>query len=293
MTLAQMKYFCEVYKTGNMTQASEALHISQPSISASIRELENEFGIKLFYRRKNRLIPTKEGEIFYNKINGLLEDIIHVTNQMKVIGNSTEKIKIGVSPMLSMIIFSPLYNKIRREHPDLDIEMYEYGSLDTEDLITKEQLDLGIVILNETAENRFHIMPLKTLQLVYGVDRSHPLAGREKVSLQDLKDEKIVVMRSTSYSLGKLVLDAFDKEGVVPNVQLHSSQLLLIEQNIREGNAGAFLLEDILPMMQETVGIPIDPPIWVKTGVIWKKGTYLNSSVSNVLEFIGNNISLL
>ena len=293
MTLAQIKYFCEVYKTGNMTQASGTLHISQPSISAAIRELENEFGVKLFYRRKSRLIPTREGELFYNKVSVLLEQLTQISNQMKSIGSNTAKLTVGVSPMLSMIIFSPLYKLYRNGSNRTGIEMYEYGSLDTEELVYKEQLDFGIVILSDTADNRFHILPLKKLQLVYCVNRDHPLADREKVTLKDLEHEKIIVMRSTSYSLGKMVIEAFEKNNIQPNVQLHSSQLLLIQQHIHDMGAGAFLMEDIVPMLPDTVGIPVDPPLLVNTGLIWKKGAYLNSSASGFLSFVNKNLQNL
>ncbi|OYS86440.1 hypothetical protein CBG24_07325 [Limosilactobacillus reuteri] len=64
MNLSQLKYFTEVVKTMNMTKAATKLHVAQPSISRSIRELENELGVSLFIRQGKKLILTAQGNYF-------------------------------------------------------------------------------------------------------------------------------------------------------------------------------------------------------------------------------------
>lgn len=69
MNLTQLKYFTEVVKTMNMTKAATKLHVAQPSISRSIRELENELGVSLFIRQGKKLILTAQGNYFFTVVN--------------------------------------------------------------------------------------------------------------------------------------------------------------------------------------------------------------------------------
>lgn len=75
MKLQQLAYFVETYKYQNMSIASRKLLVSQPSISAAIRELEQEFDTPLFHRQGKRLLPTKEGDTLYALSLQLFEQI--------------------------------------------------------------------------------------------------------------------------------------------------------------------------------------------------------------------------
>lgn len=73
MTLTQLEYFCMVCRYHSITRAADALYVSQPTISTSIRDLEKEFHLKLFNHGKNRISLTKDGEAFYQKAEFILK----------------------------------------------------------------------------------------------------------------------------------------------------------------------------------------------------------------------------
>lgn len=73
MTLTQLEYFCAVCRYHSITRAADALYVSQPTISTSIRDLEKEFHLKLFHHGKNRISLTKDGEAFYQKAEYILK----------------------------------------------------------------------------------------------------------------------------------------------------------------------------------------------------------------------------
>ena len=73
MTLNQLEYFCAVCRTRSIARASEELFVSSPTISVSIRDLENEFKLRLFVHEKNRIYLTGEGEAFYKKAEEVLK----------------------------------------------------------------------------------------------------------------------------------------------------------------------------------------------------------------------------
>ena len=89
MKLQQIQYFCAACRYGNITRAAGELHVSQPSISMAIRDLEKEFGLLLIQRNNKGFAMTKEGMYFYEKAEILLEQADELAQMM---GVSTEEI---------------------------------------------------------------------------------------------------------------------------------------------------------------------------------------------------------
>lgn len=285
MKLSHMEYFLTVCRCGSVTQAAKELHISQPSISIAIREMETQFGVNLFYRRNKRLILTKEGEFFREKVADILARVRLLDDQMKDMGNLNNHIRIGVSPMISIFLYEPLRQAFRSQYFDIQLELCEYGSLESQRLLMEDNLDIAISILDERTAHHFHILNLLETRLVFCVRRGHHLAARTKVTIEDLRDEELILMKSTSYQTGALIMERFDSAGIKPNVVLHSSQLYIMKKYIVEHGAGAFFMEPMARLEPELIGIPIDPQINVRIGLIWKKGGHLYSGVSRFIDF--------
>ena len=92
-----------VCRYNNITKAAEELYVSQPAISSSIKDLETEFGVKLFYRQNNKLLLTDEGEYFLDKVTDILGAVDILSTQMKDLGNNLNHIKIGVPSMVGTL----------------------------------------------------------------------------------------------------------------------------------------------------------------------------------------------
>lgn len=91
MNLTQLKYFTEVVKTMNMTKAATKLHVAQPSISRSIRELENELGVSLFIRQGKKLILTAQGNYFFTVVNRSFNQLRLAKENVKAIHSLNNK----------------------------------------------------------------------------------------------------------------------------------------------------------------------------------------------------------
>ena len=119
LRLNQLRYFCEVCDAGSVTRAANNLHITQPSISAAIKTLESTYALALFYREKNRLILTKEGEFLYERAKVLLEQTDDLDAKLRGLGMQRHPIRIGVSPMISTFLFLPILHQIHLpKHPN-------------------------------------------------------------------------------------------------------------------------------------------------------------------------------
>lgn len=105
MKIIQLEYFCAVSQYHSITKAAQKLFVTQPAISNAIRELEKEFSVNLFSRFNNHLTLTREGELFYQKADALLQTIRQTSSQLYDLGKQVLPVKIGIPPLLSTLFF--------------------------------------------------------------------------------------------------------------------------------------------------------------------------------------------
>ena len=279
-----MRYFQTVCQYGSITRAAEELFVSQPTISFCIKELEDEFGIKLFHRRHNRLQLNVEGAFFHDKVSYILQAVDTLATQMKDMGNNHNHVKIAVPAMISTFLFPQMFNAYKELYPDVELEMLETGSLQARKLVDANSVDLGITILDNAVDDAYNLLPLVSTELVFCVNKNHPLANAEKISFKELADEHIILFKADSYQ-NIYIKRAFSEVRVTPNIMLYSSQLFTIKKFLSYGNAGAFLYRQVAEIDKDLVCIPLDTPIMQNVVLIWSKNTSLYSDAENFIQF--------
>ena len=103
MKISQLEYFCAVCRYHSITNAAQQLYVTQPAISSAIRELEKEFSISLFSRSKNHISLTKEGELFYQKAQKLLDTISQTSLELYDLGTQVPPLFRSSSRICSVI----------------------------------------------------------------------------------------------------------------------------------------------------------------------------------------------
>lgn len=279
-----MKYFQTVCRYGSITKAAEELFVSQPTISFCIKELESEFGVRLFHRRHNRLQLTVEGSYFLDKVNYILQSVDALAVQMKNMGNNRNHVKIAVPAMISTFLFPQIFNAYSKTYPEVELEMLETGSLQVRKLVDASSVDLGITIRDDVVDDTYNELPLVSTELVFCVSRKHPLADRKQISFKELSDEHIILFKADSYQ-NIFIKRAFFEAGVEPNIMLYSSQLYTIKQFLSYGNVGAFLYRQVAEMDKDLVCIPLEQPIIQDIALIWTKNGNLYSDSENFIQF--------
>ena len=284
MKLLQMKYFQTVCRYGSITKAAEELFVSQPTISFCLKELEDEFGVKLFHRKHNRLQLTVEGQFFLDKVNYILQSVNLLSTQMKDLGKNHNHVKIAVPAMISTFLFPQMFNAYSQLYPEVELEMVETGSLQTRKLVDANSVDLGITILDSVVSDSYNQLPLVSTELVFCVSKTHPLANRDKITFAQLADEHIILFKADSYQ-NTVIQRAFSEVGIEPKIQLYSSQLYTIKEFLSYGNVGAFLYRQVAEMDEDLVCIPLDKPIIQEIALIWSKSSSLYSDSENFIQF--------
>jgi len=201
------RIFYVVANNGNITKASEELNISQPAISKSIKNLEEQLGGQLFVRTKRGVILTEEGKEFYNYIKQAIEYINNAENKFTdLINLEAGCIKIGISATLTKEFLIPYLKEFHKLYPKIDIQIET--SL-TSELIPKLRNGLiDIVIFNMNDKNYgndIEIMKCKKINDCFVVNKDYEYLVNQKLSLSDLNNYPTTFHYHDQYNLEHLL----------------------------------------------------------------------------------------
>lgn len=287
MKLTQLEYFCVAARYHNITKAAKELFVTQPSISNAIKALEEEFGVNLFFRNNNKLTLTPEGEIFYKSAEELLAHADSVESEFHELRKKVTPIRIGIPPMLGTIYLPELYLSLNESFPNVDLRLFEFGSIKACNLVLEEKLDIAIVNAEQPSIDKCNSRIIDTEDLLFCVAPDHPLAGQKTLLLTMLADEPLILFNTDSVQVMTLTRQ-FKAVGVNPHIILNTSQITTLINMVKSGHMGTFLYRSIVEKHSDIVGIPVMPSIEQRIGVIWKKGKYQNTTTEKVIKFIEN-----
>jgi len=146
MDIHQLRVFTSVFKNRSFSKASEALHLTQPTISNHIKALEDEFACKLFDRMGRTIIPTKEAEVLYGKSTEIIEKadaLKEALGQLKK--ETTGKLVIGASTIPGVYLMPRIMTEFQKKYPAISFQILIADSGGIIDSISKHELLLGIV----------------------------------------------------------------------------------------------------------------------------------------------------
>lgn len=194
MTLQQLKYIALVAEKGNITDAAKALYISQPSLTAAIKELEKEMNIRIFDRTNKGVHVSKEGELFLGYARQILEQVYLLEDHYKKEENRKQEFCISTQHYsFAVNAFVDLIKEYGQN--EYDFSLRETQTYEIIDDVTRMKSEIGILYLDSFNEpvirkllktNQLHFEPLFTAKPHIFISSSHPLAKKKKISLQEL-----------------------------------------------------------------------------------------------------------
>lgn len=287
MEIKQIKYFVEVVRQGGMTQASEHLYIAQSTISKAIKNIENEYDITLFDRSQKQIKLTDIGQTFYDNSLEFLALFEKLSLEMNDIVNVQKgHIKIGLSPMMNVQMFTNALNQFHRLYPNVTYEVIEGGGKIVENLTSNDDVDIGITTL-PVDHSEFHSISLYNEELLLVVSNDHHLAHLNKVDMADLKDEEFVLFHD-DYYLKDQIIENCKRLGYYPKTVANISQISFIANMIQQGIGISIVPESLVNLMGNNVtSIQLENvELSWHLGVIWRKDAYLNHVTRKWIEFI-------
>lgn len=198
MNFRKLKIFYETAKYLNMTRVAKEMYISQPSISQSINELENDIGVKLFDRIGKKLYLTHEGEAFLNytrRILNLYDEGVKVIKDFN--SNKAGKIVIGASTTIGIYILPEIIREFSNEYNDIEISLIIENTRIIEGLILDNKVDFAFIEGDITSEEIIKEVIWKD-ELVFICGDKSVLKDKKVISGEELKNQKIIMREDGS-----------------------------------------------------------------------------------------------
>lgn len=288
MKLNQLRYFQAVCRTGSIRKATELLHISQPSVSASIMELEKEFQVQLFRRQSRSLILTEEGRILLGYADDILMKADEAERTMNLLGSSMKTIRIGIPPMIGSLILPELYRKIPG---DLHLAVSENGRQELLAKLRARQIEAAFLPHDAAINDESLIStPVFRMETVFCTAGNHPLAGRSSVSFRELGNEQLVLFRNDFFH-AEIIRNHLKTAGTDPEILMETSQLSTIHTMIRSGMASGFLFRKLAESYEGIIPISLDPRLEIQISLVRNPDTLHFRQFDRFLQ-IARNLSI-
>lgn len=226
MTLAQLRYAITVAGASSMNEAARKLFISQPSLSAAIKELEAEVGVELFKRTNRGISVTLEGEEFIGYARQVVEQY-NLIESKYILKENTKK-KFGVSMQHYTFAVKAFVEMVKQFGMDeYEFEIHETKTYDVIENVKNCKSEIGILYLNDFNKKvltklfhesavEFHEL-LKCHIYVY-LWKGHPLASKEEISLEELEEYPCLSFdqgNNNSFYFAEEVLSTYDYKRLI------------------------------------------------------------------------------
>lgn len=242
MEMNQLRYAVAIAETGNFTRAAERCHVTQPSLSQQILNLESEIGHKLFHRLGRKAVLTEAGVVFLERARRILFEVENASKELSDSPSLDRRITVGALPTVAPYLLVPLIAQCRKDHPNLTIHLREDFRADLVRAVVEGDLDLAIVSL-PVKDHRISIEPLMTEPLLLIVGKHHPFSTRSEITVQDLAEETFVTMGDSSTLAGQ-IRSFFGDHNFAPKIGYRCAQVATLKAFVAMG-AGISILPQV------------------------------------------------
>jgi len=285
MDIRELEYFVTVSELQNFTAAANRLHVSQPAISKSIHRLEEELGFQLLNRTQKKVLLTEEGAVFLDLAKDILARIIAAQNTMTEYKNLTRgTFRIAVPPLLGAYVFPQLFAAFKKNYPSLDMAVIEDGSSTAVDLVKREEVHVGLVILPPTLTDLDSHL-ITSQEIVVCLPTDHPLSQEPFLTFEQLKNEPIILYNE-GFVLRSIILKEYAKYNITPQVALSTNQFQTIKALVAKGVGISFLPKNSIKVVNHVTKIPLHPHLFLDMGLIWKPDKILPLACKAFIDFV-------
>ena len=298
MKLQQLRYVVKVAECGSITEASRRLFVSQPSVNASISDLENEMGVHIFERTNKGVIVSEEGETFLGYARQVLDQADLLEGKYK--GTSEQVPHFSVSCQHYSFAVNAFVDVIREfDAARYDFTLREEQTHEIIEDVAHMKSELGILYLSEHNREVIERM-LAANELVFEglfcatphvfVCSDHPLAGRSSVTLGDLEDYPFLSYEQGSYNsfyYSEELTSTFERR---KNIRVRDRATLF---NLAMGLNGYTVCSGVISHELNGPGIisiPLDVDEYMEIGIITRKNTTLTRYGQAYIEAIRQHI---
>lgn len=271
MDIRVLRYFLAIAREESFSRAAEALHLTQPTLSRQIRDLEDELGVQLFERSSHAVLLTRDGLRLRKRAQELIDLMQRTEEEFSASADDLSgDVYLGSGETDAMRIIARVAVAVHRAHPGIRFHLYSGNAEDVIERLDRGLLDFGLLI--QSADIRkYDSLPLPGSD-VWGVlmRTDHPLAQQDAVAPRDLADVPLLISRQEAGGdLRDWTAQCGGALNVVGTYNLVYNAAIMVE----EGLGCALTLDHLVDMTvhRDLVFRPLAPRVQSDLNIVWKK----------------------
>jgi LysR family transcriptional regulator, hydrogen peroxide-inducible genes activator len=290
MNLRDLRYFVALADTRHFGRAAERSFVSQPTLSAQIKKLENYLGVQLIERQPRKVTLTDTG----NRILPLARRILQESDEIVSLARNEHdplsgKLKLGLIPTIGPYLLPVIARRLRKQLPSLKLMLYEYQTQPLLEKLRAGDIDVGILALPVPLEG-LEARELYNEDFTVAVPNNSALAKKANVKLEDLTGEVLLLLED-GHCLRDQALDVCSRVDVKENEDYRATSLETLRQMVAAG-LGITLLPELATRGPFGSGHGLTVKTFAKpvptrsVGAVWRKSSARGEAINAVADIV-------
>lgn len=287
MEIRVLQYFLAIAREQSISGAAEFLHISQPTLSRQIKDMEDELGKQLFIRGNRKIILTEEGMLLRRRA----EEIINLAKktEKEIMDNDniiTGDIYIGAGETAAINYIAKAAHVLMETHPSIHYHLSSDDAIDILEQLDKGLIDFGIIIGNiDKTKYDYHLLPVKDSWGII-MRKDAPLAQKDHIEPEDLKKLPLIISRqiSDNHEISSWFPNGLSKCNITSTYNLVYNATYMAAQ----GNGYILTLDKLINTTGDSTLCfrPLKPKVETEIYVIWKKYQMFSKAAEEFLKVL-------
>lgn len=285
MELRVLNYFLMTAREENITRAAALLHVTQPTLSRQLIQLEEELGVMLFHRSRHRIVLTEEGRLLKRRAQEILELTEKTEKELSPDREEISgEVSIGCGETKNMNFLAQAIASFQEQFPQVSFDIYTGIADDVKERMDNGLLDMGL-LLEPVEISRYYFvrMPLKERWCVL-MKKDSSLAEKTVIHPEDLLNEKIIITKRASVKneLENWFGPVFGNLHITASNNLsYNNRAMLVKNGV-----GISLVHEFENGFQDLCLRPLEPELSNGSVLVWKKDQVTSPAVQKFIEHI-------
>lgn len=280
MLLRHIRYFLAVAEQGNFTRAAEALHVSQPTLSQQIKQLEETLGTPLFDRSGRAVRLTDAGVAWMRYAQLALQDLDAGARAIHDVATLERgNLRLAMTPTFTAYLVGPVIDAFYRRYPGITLSIHEMTQDRIEALLAEDRLDLGIAFSQaQLADIETEDLFSESLNMVVGIN--HPLAKKHEALTAQAFEQQPLALLSEDFATRQFIDDYCRQQRIRPRVAVEANAIGAIIEMVRRGSLATVLPAAIAQANPQLRVVPLVTAMPARRAVLLQRKDAYRSAAS-------------
>lgn len=293
MEIRVLRYFLTVVNAESINKAAEILHITQPTLSRQLAQLEGEVGVKLFERGARRISLTNEGLLLKRRAEEILSLVDRTAQELMEQDELVNgRIVIGSGELTAVRILTEIMDSFHKKYPLVSYDLFTANADLVKDQMEKGLIDVGILLEPVDIEKYDFIRLMQKERWVVAMRADDPLAQKESICAEDLKNKQLILPRrlNVQNELRSWFGDHIQNEQILATSNLSTNGTMLVQQ----GLGYSIVIEGSLPFLnrEQIVCRPLYPDLTASCVFAWKRQQPFSLAATKFIQHIQKFLSM-